>query len=106
MIAESAYANLIDGLRLEPHVATNLLRRTHRTMCEYTRVIRHGRRELEQYMGPGRITAKLRGPQRVGRDRPPTIGETREETVSHPHAANPDPPILIYETTPSRGGGR
>ena len=100
LIAESAYATLIDGLRLEPHVATNLRRRTHRTTCEYTRVIRHRRRELEQYMCPGGITAKLRGLRRVGRDRPPTLGETREEAVSHPPAADPDPPIFIYDTTP------
>ena len=39
MIPESAYATLVDGMRLEPRVATNLLRRTHRTMCEYIRLI-------------------------------------------------------------------
>ena len=55
MIPESAYGTLVDGLRLEPDVATNLLRRIIRTMCEYTRVICHRRRELEQYMGAGGI---------------------------------------------------
>ena len=60
MIPESAYDTLVNGLRLEPRVATDLLRRTHRTACGYIRLICHKRRELEQYMGPGGITAKLR----------------------------------------------